>query len=161
MILPAKRGTPGIGFFGRAPMMSPMAFQPSPAALYYTFRALRALSRELPEDFLLRVEGGLDEETLHSLDRGIRTIRTIGGLRGGAFYAFVAGSFLVIAGGFSMLWTGPIGRWAMLLGGVSWLISLGFLLSAFMVYLAARSDVRRVEAFVRATQRSSLSRDLA
>lgn len=149
-------------FFSSPLVGGTVVIPPIAGPLFY--RALRAASYELPEDFLLRVEPGLDEETRARLARGIRVLRTCRRVEAAMMSLFVAGGvFLVLGvGALALLraaagFGGPLilstfGIWA---GGVACLALLAGLVLAF------RRDLRIVVAFQHALRGSSLARDLA
>jgi len=126
------------------------------------YRAFRAAAYDLPEDFIMRLEPGLDAETLRRLERGLRVLRilrwverwTISLLAGGAA-VLLGGSALVIA---AVPYAAPY-VWP--LAAATWgLAGLSFVAWS-LISLAYSFDLRKVYAFWRALQGSSLARDLA
>lgn len=126
------------------------------------YRAFRAAAYDPPEDFIMRLEPGLDAQTLGRLERGLRVLRTlrrverwIVGLVAAGAAVLLGGSALVVArvpG--AAPYVGP-------LAAVAWgLAGLG-LVAWCLISLAYAFDMRRVYAFWRAMQGSSLARDLA
>lgn len=131
---------------------------PPPAIGPMIFRTLRATAYDLPEDFVTRLEPGLDEITKASLAAGMRAVRLIRGLWTWILVlAGLGGAGLLVA---SMLGpnTGPM-------LGIPSLAVLGFALMVSLVLSAMavvhRRDIHRLEAFAEAMRGSSLARDIA
>ncbi len=131
---------------------------PPPAYGPIIFRAIRATAYDLPEDFVTRLEPGLDDATKASLATGMRAVRLIRRLWTWTLaLTGIGGAGLLVA---AML--GPDTR-SML--GIPSLAVLGVALIAFLVIcgsaVSSRKDIHRLEAFAKAMRRSSLARDIA
>lgn len=129
----------------------------------WTFLAFRAASYDLPEDFILRVESGLDEETRESLAQGVRIVELLRRVIRWMAFAFGLGAALLFLGVIVLTsrripW---IGGYLVVSGVACWIFALVAFLFGIAVSLAYRRDLHRVDAFVRAERGSSLARDLA
>lgn len=127
------------------------------------FRAIHSSAYDLPEDFLSRLEPGLDEETKASLANGIRTLRLLRKMRDWTVYAFVLGIFLYLGGAFIMGFVSVaiLGELLAAVGMACLLFALVTFLVTIVISLINRGDLRRVVAFARAMQGSFLARDIA
>lgn len=131
---------------------------------YLTYRAIRAAAAKPPEDFIMRVDPGIDEATRERLARGLRIIRSMRRLERLAYAILGAGLVIVIGGAIlSNIPTLPVKLYPWIFPAM--FASFGLAAIAFLVSLgisfAHRVDLRRVYAFWEAMQGSSLARDLA
>lgn len=128
------------------------------------YRAFRAAAYDLPEDFIQRVSPGLDTEARASLERGLDALRMYRRIDRLMLSLLAAGALFFLAGAGIVLGL----RMTEALGGIliygtfaMWLGAILCLLALVVLSLAYRPDLRRVMAFYRALQGSSLARDLA
>lgn len=139
-----------------------MAARPS-AVGYYTFLAFRAAAYDLPEDFISRIEPGLDEETRARLAAGVAVLRRLRRvdrvmLGMALFGAAILLSEIAIVGATEATSVGPL---VLIAAALAWAASLGLLGLATLLSLRHRRELGSVLAFYRALQGSSLARDLA
>jgi len=140
-----------------------MGTSPPAAAFYVGFRALRAAARELPEDFIERLEPGIDEPVRSSLQRGIRVLRlfhrsldwSVGILILGT--VTILGSIVVT----NLTDTTGQGMWAIAAGFFLWISGAVLALGVYALTVVRRTDVSRVLSFAHAMETSSLARDFA
>ena len=123
--------------------------------------AIRAMVRDSPEDFIARIESGLDEETARGLRNGMTAIHDVVLLQKVAFLAFLLGCGSILVSIFAIRWLEAVGDYLFEAGRVLWLLAGVIFLGSLIVHAARYRDVHRVEAFVEAMRRSSLARDLA
>ena len=128
---------------------------PPPAIGPVVFRAVRATAYDLPEDFVTRLEPGIDEPARASLVNGPRVLQQIRHLWTWTIVSSIAGAL-------ELLVVGLLRTYVLAIGGVVILACE----AAFFVYLSAlaishRDEIHRVEAFAEATRRSFLPRDIA
>lgn len=126
------------------------------------FKGLRALLNDLPEDFILRLSPGLDEVTRASLERGMAAAFAIRRWRAVGSIALVMGT-LVFGAGLPVPWLWAVGTalWPPYAALGLWSAGVSCFLLSGGIYLAHRSDIRRLEGVAQALRGSSLARDLA
>ncbi len=73
---------------------------PPPAIGPVVFQAIRATAYDLPEDFVSRLEPGLDASTKRSLESGVRVLRRLRAVWRWTWAGFVVGVFSLVFGGF-------------------------------------------------------------
>ncbi len=124
---------------------------------YASFLAFRSVVHDLPEDFVSRLEPGLDEETAAKLVNGLRVLRRLRRVSRWMVATLVLGACLWIASfGLARL----LGIWSLGAAFASWIVATGCFIFIATESLLHRSEIHRIEAFVRAMRGSSLARDL-
>ena len=126
-----------------------------------SYWAIRAAVRDSPEDFIQRIESGLDEETVRGLRRGLQALRDVAGLQTVALVAALLGSITIALSFATGRFLGVSGELFYEAGLGLWLVAAILFIASLLVLAARFRDVHRVEAFVEAMRRSSLARDLA
>jgi hypothetical protein len=130
---------------------------------YLTVLALRAAIAEPPEDFITRIEPGLDEETRGRLARGLRILQTLRRLERW-IYSILGAALIILVGGGSLStvpFFGAMSGWIFPATFASLGLAALLFLALLGISLAYRKDLRRIYAFWRAMQGSSLARDIA
>ncbi|HKZ24021.1 MAG TPA: hypothetical protein VJ224_06420 [Thermoplasmata archaeon] len=125
---------------------------------YTTYLGIRALIEDVPEDFLARIEPGLDRETKQGLALGLWAIRLMRRVSRIVLASFLVGTTFLYA---RFLGGERLGDLPLVLAGLAWSLTVLCLLFQAIVSLAYRKDIRRTLAFARAMRGSSLARDLA
>lgn len=121
-----------------------------------SYWAIRAYVRDAPEDFLARIESGLDPETATSLRRGVRAANLVVRMQWISFGTLVLG-FLAFLAGALVPW---VGSYVLYIVSVLWLVTLGSFTASILLAGVRYRDISRLETFVEAMRRSSLARDL-
>jgi hypothetical protein len=126
------------------------------------YRAFRAAAYDPPEDLILRLEPGLDPDTMRRLARGLRIVRSLRRIEQWILRLLVGGTVVLLASGVLVLaGVTNVAAAVITVTAAAW----GFAVVAFaawlVVGLAGHRDLKAVYGFWRAMQGSSLARDLA
>lgn len=134
-----------------------------PALGYYAFLAFRAAAYDLPEDFVSRIEPGLDEGTKARLVAGVAILRRLRRVDRVMIGIALLGAVIVVSGIAIVGATeaSSVGPLVLIAAALAWAASLGFLGFATLLSVRHRRELGSVLAFYRALQGSSLARDLA
>ena len=135
----------------------------SPAIGPVVFRALRASAYDLPEDFVRRLEPGLDPTTVASLEVGLRAVDRLRALWRWTIATALIGLLAVFLGAAMLTWVPlPWLSGGVAVGGLAALaLSVCAFLSILIIAALHRADIHRLEAFARAMRGSSLARDIS
>lgn len=128
-----------------------------------TYLAFRAAAYDPPEDFIARIESGIDTETRSRLERGVRALRLLRKMERWVFAFLGIGVVVLIAGSGLATAVGVAGlvSFVLLSAFTVWALAGAAFSALTIVSLRHHTDLRTVYAFWRATRGSSLARDLA
>ncbi len=125
-----------------------------------SYWGIRALAREAPEDFVARVETGLDVETRRRLELGLWAARWVTRLQQGALVAFAGGGLVLWGGLIVARGSGDLvaGVWYVTLA--IWLLAIALLVASAAIVAVHHRELHHLKTFIDAMRRSSLARDM-